>query len=633
VRIALLIGLAVVVPCVLLVLYGIEAWRIEQEEAHERLTRRLRETLERDVVARVAERLDAAVREAALPVPGVDPADPRCASYLRKLEGPGGPFRAVYTVTRRHGRILDSGGRILRAQRDDPVVDADPSASAALTARIRAGEASVDEARAFAERHPIGIDRGDLDDYPVTLGYLDWRATKLANAESPDAPSAWLDLMEALIRHAPLVSDLSWFHRRAEALRGRIGESAEVAVGLARLRRRARHVAEIAARIGPRREEFLVRGPGHEVIETPESGREILLRTPVTGSDGEAAFLLVLVLDRERFERDALGPALTGIALPGGFRAVRRATDGASPGSLEVVSSRLARPLEDVEVAIVAEGNDAVAAAARPGGHRNVVILVLAIVGAAAAGWLTLRTVTGELRLAKRTSDFVSSVTHELKTPLTAIRMFVETLQEGRVSDDSERRECLDVIARETDRLEERIERVLKLARLGAGRPSFDLHPGSLTGVLRQAADTCRARLVGIPGAQLIEEIDEGLGPVNLDRRAMGEAVANLLANAVKYSPPSRCRLAITGRKNGDEVIVEVRDAGIGIPASEHERIFERFYRVDEPRVREVDGTGLGLALVRKIVEAHGGRIGLTSMVNEGSTFRIHLPVIEGLTA
>jgi signal transduction histidine kinase len=244
-----------------------------------------------------------------------------------------------------------------------------------------------------------------------------------------------------------------------------------------------------------------------------------------------------------------------------------------------------------------------------------------------------VRTVTGELRLAKRTSDFVSNVTHELKTPLTAIRMFVETLQDGRVKDDSERRECLDVIARETDRLQERIERVLKLAQLGAGQGAFDLHPGSLTGVLRDAADTCRARLTGVPGAELVEEIEEDLGPVRLDRRAMGEAVANLLANAVKYSPRDRCRLELVGRTDGDEVVVEVRDHGYGIPASEHERIFERFYRVDEPRVREVEGTGLGLALVRRIVEAHGGRMSLRSAEGEGSTFRIHLPVAAGTVA
>ncbi|MCP3859457.1 MAG: ATP-binding protein [Phycisphaeraceae bacterium] len=137
-------------------------------------------------------------------------------------------------------------------------------------------------------------------------------------------------------------------------------------------------------------------------------------------------------------------------------------------------------------------------------------------------------------------------------------------------------------------------------------------------------------RLAGLPGAEFTEEIDEDLGPLSLDRRAMGDAVANLLANAVKYSPKDRCRLSLIGRKDGDEVVVEVRDDGYGIPASEHERIFERFYRIDVQHVHDAEGTGLGLALVRRIVEAHGGRISLKSAEGAGSTFRIHLPLAGG---
>ena len=629
VRIALLIGLAVVVPCVLLIIHGVRAYRVDEADARGALRERLEETLRRDVVEKVDDHLDAAVREAAKHVPAEDPSDPRCSPYLKGLEATGTPFKAVFAVTR-SDRILDSDGTIVWARREDPAVHVDEEARQAIVARIVSGEIRPEELRAFALAHPIGL---DADDYPVTLGFLHLRAERLADAKSPDAPFALLDLMESMIRHSHLAEDAlrEKFAPDVESLRSRFGEDGVFAARAARIRDRARQLTAIRTRIQPRRDEFLNSRPGHEVVPVEAEGATIFLHAPVLGVEGRAPrFLLVLVLDRARFERSVLGPSLTGLSLPPGFRAIRLDGTEDDRSELRLVEGTLAPPLDDVRVAIVAEAPDAIASALRFGGNRSLVFLILAIVGAAAAGWLTLRTVSGELRLAKRTSDFVSNVTHELKTPLTAIRMFVETLQDGRVKDDSERRECLDVIARETDRLQERIERVLKLARLGAGSPTFDLHPGCLTEVLREAADTCRARLTGTAGSELIEEIEDSLGPVNLDRRAMGEAVANLLANAVKYSPRDRCRLSLTGRRIDGEVIVEVRDEGIGIPASEHERIFERFYRVDTKHVREAEGTGLGLALVRRIVEAHDGRISLKSAEGEGSTFRMHLPVVSG---
>jgi len=629
VRIALLIGLAVVAPCILLVVYGLRADKVDRDDAGQGLRARLAETLRRDVVTEVADRLDGAVLEAARHAPAAPSSDPGWPAYVSALEGEGGSFEAVYAITGT-GRIYDGRGTLVWTERSDPIIRVDPAAKAALRARIVAGEALPEHLEAFAKAQPIGLDEGD---YPMTLGYLHLRAEMLAEAGSPAASAACVDFMEALIRHERLISmeDRSDYRSRAAALRARLGDGASIDAGAARARRKRQQAELIASRIRPRLTEYLTDEPGHEVVSDSEGGRSIYLWAPVRAREGgEPRILLVLVLDRDRFERSVLAPALTGLALPPGFRAVRLGSGEDGPANLRVAAERLAGPLDDVDVAVVAEAEDAIEAAVRSRGNRNLVILVLAIVGAAAAGWLTLRTVTGELRLAKRTSDFVSNVTHELKTPLTAIRMFTETLQDGRVQDDSERRECLDVIARETDRLQERIERVLKMARLGAEGGSFDRHPGLLTDVLREAAETCRVRLAGLPGAELTEEIEEDLGPLSLDRRAIGDAVANLLANAVKYSPKDRCRLSLTGRKDGDEVVVEVRDDGYGIPASEHERIFERFYRIDVQHVRDAEGTGLGLALVRRIVEAHGGRISLKSAEGAGSTFRIHLPLARG---
>jgi signal transduction histidine kinase len=612
VRIAVLLGLSVVVPCLLLAVFGLRALRTERSEAEGSLRLRLAETLRREVVRGAGRDLSLATARAARGVPLGGPADPGPA--LAALEEPGGLFEAAYLVTP-DGRVRDSSFALVRARAGDPRLTVDEARAAAL----RREDAPPADLAAFAARYPLGVDE---EGYPATLGFLCHRVRLLADRGDASATAALRDLDEALLAHEGYVAParLAYFETRAERLRATLGPDR---VGAERRRAKGRRLRAMDARILPLLGEHLKAGPGHEVVRDDE-GDVVLLRSPVP-PEGPATALLVLVLDRDVAERDVLARRLTALELPPGFRGVRAPVE-ASP-ELVLARHRTESPLEGIEVAIVAEGLDAVDAALPSGGGRYVVILVLAIVGAAAAAFVTLRTVSAELRLAKRTSDFVSNVTHELKTPLTAIRMFVETLQDDRVENEDERRECLDVIARETDRLQERIERVLKLARSSAGRSAFDLRPGNVRDALHDAAETCRARLTGRPGATLEERIDDDLGPVRFDRRALGEAVANLLSNAVKYSPADRCHLSLTGRKAGAEIVIEVRDAGFGIEEPERERIFERFYRVDEARVREVEGTGLGLALVRRIVEAHEGRISLDSVPGEGSTFRIHLPI------
>jgi signal transduction histidine kinase len=251
-------------------------------------------------------------------------------------------------------------------------------------------------------------------------------------------------------------------------------------------------------------------------------------------------------------------------------------------------------------------------------------VMALSISGILAAGWFVVRTVRRELKVAKMQSDFLSNVTHELKTPLTSIRMFVETLQDERVIDEGERRECLGVISREAERLTGLIQRVLDLARLERKRDAgIKRSPADLATLARESSEIFRLRM-GDSEARLTVDVEDGLPPVSLDAGAMQELILNLLSNALKYGG-REIRLAIGARDGLATVAVE--DDGIGIAEEEQRRIFEKFYRADDTLAREVEGSGLGLALVREIARAHGGRVRVRSERGKGSRFTVTFPV------
>ncbi len=249
---------------------------------------------------------------------------------------------------------------------------------------------------------------------------------------------------------------------------------------------------------------------------------------------------------------------------------------------------------------------------------------VLLVVSATLFGaYLLLRDVRREVRLSQMRSQFVSSVSHELKTPLTAIRMFAETLRMGRSRDAQMQTEYLDTIVTESERLTRLINNVLDFSKIEQGRKAYHFEPTSL-------AETVQATARTIPLAQqgfdLRLEVEEGIPEIAADRDALEQALLNLLTNAVKFSGQSReIGLRLMSR-NGDAVI-QVTDHGIGISPEQHERIFENFYRAPAPESQRIPGTGLGLAVVAHIVKGHGGRIELESAPGKGSTFSICLPL------
>jgi signal transduction histidine kinase len=243
-------------------------------------------------------------------------------------------------------------------------------------------------------------------------------------------------------------------------------------------------------------------------------------------------------------------------------------------------------------------------------------VLVLGVV-------LLLRDVWRQLALARLRADLVSSVSHELKTPLTLIRLYGETLVHGPSFTEEERQGFYEIIARESERLTHLIERVLDFSRIDRGEKEYRLVLGDLAPVVGRTVEPYR-RYLAQQGFSVETEMAESLPPVRLDPDAVSQAVLNLLDNAAKYSGPSKF-VAVRLYADPNNLVLEVEDRGLGIALEERDKIFEQFYRGSRSTAK--GGYGLGLFLVKHIMDAHGGRIELDSEPGRGSRFRLLFPI------
>jgi two-component system phosphate regulon sensor histidine kinase PhoR len=245
--------------------------------------------------------------------------------------------------------------------------------------------------------------------------------------------------------------------------------------------------------------------------------------------------------------------------------------------------------------------------------------------GTAIGAVLVLHDISELRRLERVRQDFVANVSHEFKTPLTAIRGFAETLLGGALDDVEHRARFVEIIQDHAERLTRLTDDLLKLSTIEAGKMQLELQTVSPADLLKLCADT--ASFAAKKKQQTINiECAPDLAAIRGDSGRLRDVLQNLLDNAVQYTPAGGHIIASAVKDDG-EIVFTVADNGIGIPHAEQERIFERFYRVDEGRSREVGGTGLGLSIARHIAEAHGGKIWVESAIGQGSRFHFSVPV------
>jgi signal transduction histidine kinase len=434
---------------------------------------------------------------------------------------------------------------------------------------------------------------------------LDRMALVLADREFTPAG------LDAVRRATPLVRDVYLVSRRGEVLYPASGDPA------------ARAVADALHAEIP--DGFWERGGRRHVV----AGDQVLTVAVLKTFSGGPC-LVALTRDADVLRREVLEPALGTI---------ERAT-------VVTVLDHRGRPVYGREPARPAEPLLAVSfgptlpawrvafygtpgAAPRDAVRRQIMLftvafgLLLAVI--AAGGVATYRLVRQETEMARLRADFVANVSHDLKTPLSLIRMFGETLEMGRVADEARRREYYGVITRESERLSRLIDNVLDFSRIESGRRRYE---PLLTAVEPLVRETLEAFAYPLreQGFDVAVRVAPDLPEVRLDAEAVSQALGNLVDNAIKYSGPRKV-LRVEASVRDGHLALAVEDEGMGIPREEHERIFEKFYRVGRSDTQGRRGSGVGLALVRHVAEAHGGRVTVESRPEAGSRFTLWLPL------
>ncbi len=240
---------------------------------------------------------------------------------------------------------------------------------------------------------------------------------------------------------------------------------------------------------------------------------------------------------------------------------------------------------------------------------------------------IVLHDITELRKLERVRRDFVANVSHEFKTPLTAIQGFAETLLAGAIDDPQNRLRFLEIILEHSRRLARLTDDLLKLSKMDADRLELEIRRLTVSQFVESCIETTQ-RTAAEKDLRISVNLQQPLPDIAADRRRLAEVLQNLLDNAMQYTPAGG-QIMVSASADGAEVTFTVSDTGIGIPQADQPRIFERFYRVDVARSREVGGTGLGLSIAKHLVEVHGGRIWVESEVGQGSQFHFTVPIFD----
>ena len=242
--------------------------------------------------------------------------------------------------------------------------------------------------------------------------------------------------------------------------------------------------------------------------------------------------------------------------------------------------------------------------------------------------WIIFRNVKKQMELAQIKSEFVSNVSHEIRTPLALISMYIESLERGMVTDPKKVKEYYAVSLQETQRLTGIVNKILNFSRIESGKRKFTFQDVYINDVVEEVINTFRLNLDSDGFEYLIETSEED-PQIIADREAVTDAVVNLVDNAMKYSNDIKKIIVRTGKEK-DRIFVEVKDYGLGISKSEQKHIFDKFYRVTQENLaHKAKGSGVGLAIVKHIMDAHEGEITVQSKPGEGTTFRLYFPKIK----
>jgi two-component system phosphate regulon sensor histidine kinase PhoR len=239
--------------------------------------------------------------------------------------------------------------------------------------------------------------------------------------------------------------------------------------------------------------------------------------------------------------------------------------------------------------------------------------------------WFVYRNIRREMELAQLKSDFVSNISHELRTPLSLIRMFTETLELDRVPTEEKKQEYYKIIGQETERLTHLVNNMLNFSRIEAGRKEYHFYDVDLNEVARKVLENYQFHLKN-EGFKLETNFYPGLSLIKADKESVSESIINLLDNGIKYSDTEKFIRVETG-VDRRMAYLQVEDRGIGIAPENQQKIFEKFFRVSDALIHNTKGSGLGLSLVRHIMEAHGGRVIVHSQAGKGSRFRLVFPL------
>jgi signal transduction histidine kinase len=253
-----------------------------------------------------------------------------------------------------------------------------------------------------------------------------------------------------------------------------------------------------------------------------------------------------------------------------------------------------------------------------------VILLILAV------GVFAARAIGKQIRLNKMKNDFIATVSHELKTPLSSMRVLVDTLLEGNIKDETQTEEYLRMTAKENERLSRMIDSFLTFSRMERNKKVFEMLPANPAAIANDAAEAVRTKYSS-HHCQFAVDIAQNLPEIQADHDAIVTVIVNLLDNACKYTGDQK-QITLKVFADNNNVCFAVSDNGIGIARRHIRKIFDSFYQVDNSLARKAEGCGLGLSIVKFIVDAHKGKMSVDSKPGKGSTFTVKIPLYAGIS-